>query len=197
MVSVCRRGTDPPMNEAGTTGAISSLDRSCRRVSAGNGCCIAAQTISNCGPGTSWRSNWHIRSLCSSAAMMGSTPQFSWPSLRTTIGNSGQTSSVFLTGVLALQWSRRLRRRGDPKTIFRHFRHTWTSVCHASICSSSSESLKSNIFSSATSGSVSMVTRAASRQSTGSVGSYEKDARTSASFIKFLPSPMMFLLSRQ
>ena len=48
-------------------------------------------------------------------------------------GKDGQTSSVSLAGVLGVQTSRRLRRRGDPKTTLRHRRHTCTSVCHASI----------------------------------------------------------------
>ena len=49
-----------------------------------------------------------------------------------TRGKGGQTSNASL-GVFGVQKSRRLRRRGDAKTIVRHRRHTCTSDCHVSI----------------------------------------------------------------
>ena len=56
-------------------------------------------------------------------------------------GKAGQTSSVSLTGVLAVQTSCKSRRRGDPKMRVLQRRHTCTSFCHDSIfrfaCSSS------------------------------------------------------------
>ena len=56
-------------------------------------------------------------------------------------GKAGQTSSVSLAGVLAVQTSCKSRRRGDPKTRVLQRRHTCTSFCHDSIflfaCSSS------------------------------------------------------------
>ena len=49
-----------------------------------------------------------------------------------TRGKGGQTSNASL-GVFGVQKSRRLRRRGDAKTIVLHRRHTCTSDCHVSI----------------------------------------------------------------
>ena len=48
-------------------------------------------------------------------------------------GKGGQTSNVSRTGVMAVQQSRRWRRRGDLKTTLRHRRQTCTSDCHQSI----------------------------------------------------------------
>ncbi|KAH9983806.1 hypothetical protein BJV74DRAFT_849297 [Russula compacta] len=45
-----------------------------------------------------------------------------------TIGKGGQQSRVLLTGVPCLHRSHKSRRRGDPYTIYRHLRHTCTSV---------------------------------------------------------------------
>ena len=134
--SVRRRGADPPKNESGWTGISTPKNR--RPVSSGNGCCIAAKTFSDPGPGVKpVKSKLHMRSLCSSAAMKLSTSNPSPSSSNTSIGKSGQASSVFLTGVLRVHQSRRSRRRGDPKTTFRHFRHTCTSACQASVRASS------------------------------------------------------------
>jgi hypothetical protein len=46
------------------------------------------------------------------------------------IGKGGQMSSDLLAGVLSEQNSRRSRRRGDPKIVCRHLRHTCISVVH-------------------------------------------------------------------
>ena len=133
--SVCRSGAHPPKNEAGTTGGILSWDPRNRYVSAGNGRCICAKTFSDCEPGIS-RYNLYMRSVCSNVAKILSMPHFLWPALYTKIGNSGQIFNIFLVGVLALQQSRRFKRCGEPKTTFRHFWHTCTSLCHASIAAS-------------------------------------------------------------
>lgn len=72
------------------------------------------------------------RSVCSSAAMMLSTPSVSTKSSKMSRSIAGQTSSMSLTGVLAVQWSCKFKRRGDSKITLRHRRHTWTSDCHES-----------------------------------------------------------------
>ena len=65
---------------------------------------------------------------------MLSTLSVGWaPLLQMRIGKGGQTSSASLTGVLGVQPSRRLRRRGDSKTMLRHRRQTCTSFCHRSV----------------------------------------------------------------
>jgi hypothetical protein len=46
-----------------------------------------------------------------------------WLYCAMTMGKGGQTANVSFTGVLSLQRSRRSRRRGDPRTMVRHF-HT-------------------------------------------------------------------------
>jgi hypothetical protein len=81
-------------------------------------------------------------------------------------------------------------RRGDPKTTFRQFWHTCTSVCH----SSGSCRSKSNIFRRATSGRMSIVTWATSDHSTVGAGDCTNDVRTSVSFGKSLLTPMIRLL---
>src|SRR6266478_592426 len=43
--SDCRRGADPPKNESGSTGTVSSSENSSRDVSAGNGFSIAARSL--------------------------------------------------------------------------------------------------------------------------------------------------------
>ena len=73
------------------------------------------------------------------------------------MGNGGQTSSNFLTGLLNEQMTRRFRRCGDPNITFRHLRHTCTSVHHLF---SSSTTRKSNISRRTSSGRMSIVTQA-------------------------------------
>ena len=86
--------------------------------------------ISMCELAARKSSNSHMRrSLCSSAARVFSMTNVSRFLTLMTIGNSGQTFSFSLTGVLGVKRSRRHRRRGDSKTMFRHFRHTCTSLC--------------------------------------------------------------------
>ena len=75
-----------------------------------------------------------------------------------TIGKSGQTPNKSLTGVLGVPAIRKFRRRGDPKTMLHHHRHTWISDCHVFISSKSwcPPKQKSNIANRASSGSVSI-----------------------------------------
>jgi hypothetical protein len=61
------------------------------------------------------------------------TPRMNWGLEHMAIGKGGQMSSIFFNGNLGLYQSWRRRRRGDPKTRSRHFRHTCTSVHHAYI----------------------------------------------------------------
>lgn len=158
-----RRGVDPPKNESGTATAVPH-DLSHKVVSSGNGACITARTFSNSGPGMSGmpRPIWCTRSLCSSKATILSTQSSSVrrvPS-RMRRSNAGQTSSVSFAGVLEEQTSRKLRRRGDPKTMLRHRRHTCTSDCHASMSffeNVASSAKKSNTSSRTSSGSMSIV----------------------------------------
>jgi hypothetical protein len=125
-----RLWADPPNNESGTTGTDLSYDSSCRNVSSGNGSCISAKTFSNEEPWNQRRRILSTRSRRSSAATTLSISS-GRPSMSSTKrGKGGQISSVSRTGVLAVQRSRSLRRRGDPKTTLRHRRQTCTSDCH-------------------------------------------------------------------
>ncbi len=128
-----RRGADPPRNESGMTGSVSSSGKSRRSVNSGNGTCITARNSSNCQPEKYERKTSDTRLLCPSAAMTLSMPDNKAILPLTTRGKAGQTSSVSLMGVSGVQRSWRLRRRGDPKTRHRHRLHTCTSDCHASM----------------------------------------------------------------
>ena len=132
----CRLGADTPMNESETTAdVVSSSHWRSRNVSTGNSSFIAIKTFFNKELGTRQRSISRMRSLCSSAATILFTPHrdVGPPYCFMTIGKGGQTASNCLTGFLAVQTRQISRRSGDPKTTFRHFRHTCTSVRHASI----------------------------------------------------------------
>ena len=106
------------------------------------------------------RSIRRTRLLRSSTATISSTLLIdeAWTLMKR--GNAGQTSSVSLAGVLVVQTSCRWRRRGDPKTTFRHRRHTWARFCHASnsslVITLFSRAQKSNIASRASSGRMSI-----------------------------------------
>ena len=50
-------------------------------------------------------------------------------SASTMIGKAGQISSFFFTGVLFVQRSSRLRRRGEANTSHRHLWHRCTRIC--------------------------------------------------------------------
>ena len=96
--SSCRRGADPPMNESGRTGGSSSFDRSPRNVSAGNGLFIMANFF-NSAFGILSMSILHTRLYGLSAEMMLAMPCSRFPTVTKlmTIGNTGQTSSIFVT----------------------------------------------------------------------------------------------------
>jgi len=146
-----RRGVDPPRNESEITGNISSNDSIAQYSNAGNGPCI---TVSNAELETHQKLIRDTRSLSLSASMILSPPGL--PLEIMTIGNSGQISSMFLTGLVYVQRSCRSRRRGDANTTFLHVRHTCTSVCHQSYPWSCGQ--KSNISKRISSGSVPIVT---------------------------------------
>src|SRR6266403_5250171 len=159
--TVFRRGADPPKNESGMTGSVSALDLSDRYVISGNGTCIAAQTFSHGELLRYSRSMEHTRSLRSSKAMMLSSSDVLRETSLMSRSKAGQMSSASIVRCPGTQTSRRLRRRGDPKTTFLHRRHTCTSDCHASIpCLYPSDRLisiyKSNISSRTSSGSTSI-----------------------------------------
>jgi hypothetical protein len=102
-LSVRRRGADPPKNESGTTGTVSSFDSKSRRVSSGNGTCIAAKAsphseLEVCANMTSL-----IRSLRPNAATMLSILDDGQYDTSIMIGNGGQISSIFFTDLPAVQ----------------------------------------------------------------------------------------------
>jgi hypothetical protein len=136
----CRFGADLPKNSFGRTGAASSSIERHRLVSAGNASCMTAVYLANKQYVRFLSSTLHTRSRCSSAAKMFS-PSSLLRSLnevevrvdRIIMGRGGQMSSVFLTGVLESQKSRRSRRQGDANTRCRHFWHTCTSLFHGHV----------------------------------------------------------------
>jgi hypothetical protein len=81
---------------------------------------IAAKTFSNRELGTRQRSISRMRSLCSSAATMLSTPHrdVGRPCYFTTIGKGGQTASICFTGFFAVPTR---RNSGDVVIRRRHF----------------------------------------------------------------------------
>src|SRR5580693_6402218 len=90
------------------------------------------------------------------------------------MGNGGQMSSNFFTGLLFVQKSRRSRRRGEENTTDRHRLHTCTSVRHPSSkainnLASSWHVKQTNISRRTSSGSLSTVTREYSRSESESV----------------------------
>ena len=127
-----RRGADPPRNESGMTGALSSFETSVRSVNSWNRFFIAADFKSE--SGTPKMLILHTRSCRLSAAMILVTPdrRESVMQASMTIGKAGQTSSIFFTGLLFVQRSSRCSQRGEANTTYRHSRHTCTSLCHAS-----------------------------------------------------------------
>jgi len=132
--SRCRRyGADPPKKESGTTGADLSDVRSCRFDIPGNGFCIAAETLSNCQLASSQSFIVHMRLPRPSTAMMLSMLDTEDMEPRMRRHRSGQTSSVSIARVPGVQARCRFKRHGDPKTTFRHRRHTCVSDSHASV----------------------------------------------------------------
>ena len=132
-VNPSRSGADPPKNASGSTDADVSNVTSWSFVRSGNGSCIMATKFSNPGPFMLLMEIWDMRSRHSTAAMMLSKPSStSRNELKTNkvIGKGGQISSDVLVDVFAVQRTCSSRRRGDPKTISRHLRHTCVSLCH-------------------------------------------------------------------
>lgn len=128
-----KRGADPPKNDLGRTGAVVSFDSRVRDVSAGNGFFIVTNAFNNefCMPQILVL---NTRLCCLSAVMIlaiacGRDPM---PKAFMTIGNAGQTSSIFFTGRCGVQRSCRFRRYGDANTMYLHRWHTCTNVCQAS-----------------------------------------------------------------
>ena len=160
----CNRGADDLAKNvsgmAGTGSSSHSSHRSVKRVKAGNGICIVAKNSKY----SVWRSIRHMRSLCPGAAMLSADVEILPMVLSMTRGKAGQTSRSSLAGVPGIQTSRRLRRRGDPKTTRRHRLHTCNSVRHAATSpgpfglfgSDNLTTWKSNISSRTSSGSTSI-----------------------------------------
>ena len=130
----CRHGADPPKNVSGSAGTDSSVEFSERCVKTGSGLCSIVTNFSSTGPRISKMWTRDMRSRDSSAAS-----RFSMSSLSTTgngggsnktMGKAGQICSNLLVGVVLVHLSRKSRRRGDPKTRYRHRRHTCVSVFH-------------------------------------------------------------------
>ena len=119
------------------------------------------------------------------------------------IGNAGQTSSVSLAGVLAVQTSCRSRRCGDLKTALRHRRWTCTSICHASISffENGASPQKSNISSRTSSGSTSIdftwSTSVSRRCGMLPNKRVEKSYNTWSSFGSLLPSPATIICHKR
>jgi hypothetical protein len=126
----CRCGTNSPKNVLGRAGRAMLSDASQRRFNAGNGPwipCITVVSRSSCGP-LSLRQR--MRSRCSNAAMMLSIAPKGRDHIR--IGKGGQICNISLIGVLSVRTRNSLRWIGDSdaSTIYRHLRHTSTSVYH-------------------------------------------------------------------
>ena len=115
------------------------------------------------------------------------------PSSRTQIGKAGQTSSLSLTGVLDVQRSCKLRRSGDPKTMFRQCRHTCTSVCQASIPSDERRRAwriyNSNMSRNTSSGRTSIVTWPTTQSVVVQVAECCKKDRCRPCFVNFFKAP--------
>jgi hypothetical protein len=127
------RGADPPKKVSGSTGTDSSGDPRRKSVKAGNGPCIAPISLSSAEPlFILLMTISDMRSQCSNAAVRFSTffsftpESIEW--LNILIGKGGQISSNILVGFVGVQRTRRRRRRGDPRIIYRHRRHTWVRI---------------------------------------------------------------------
>ena len=132
-LSDCKHGADPPKNDLGRTGAIVSFNSRVRDVSAGNGFFIVTNAFNNkfCMPQILVL---NMRLCCLSAVMIlaiacGHDPM---PKEFMTIGNAGQTSSIFFTGRCGVQRSCRFRWYSDANTMYCYHWHTYTNVCQAS-----------------------------------------------------------------
>jgi hypothetical protein len=132
-------GKGPRKDSLGRISPVPVCVVSSRFSSAGNCACTSVANLSNSGVVTvSWI--MHMRFGCWRAAIMSSSSptatgrgrgvELEKPVYRTTIGSAGQQSKLFLTGVPWLQNSCKSRKWGELKIIYRHLRHTWTSLCH-------------------------------------------------------------------
>ena len=115
-------GADPPKIGLRVIGGVRSDERRFRYASAGNGACMAAKNLS-CGLETSQNVILRMRSLFSSAVRMLvlSPSRVESKSCSIAMGKGGQTASVLLTGIPALQTSSRFRRRDDRNAMLPHF----------------------------------------------------------------------------
>jgi hypothetical protein len=121
--SLFRRGADPPKNESGRTSTVSSLlQLKWRAVSSGNGSFIAAANRSELDIVVFQNLMRRTRSGCLSAAttLSASSSSQGSPPRSMMMGNAGQMSSIFLTGVLYVHRSSRFRRHVDANTALRH-----------------------------------------------------------------------------
>lgn len=123
-----------------------------RCVSRVNGSCVIVMNLSNRKSGGQ-RVISQMRSRCPSAAIIFlafamctvfGREQSSRSCM--TMGKVGQTSSIRFTGLLIVQRSRRLRRRGNPNTRILHLWETCTSVYRASSCFESTLSIRSTSY---------------------------------------------------
>ena len=131
----CSCGIDPPKKESGRVGGFEFLEESCRDVSAENGSLFfTARILFQSVFGIPSMYILRTRLCCLSAATMFLVScGFDIPgSPLTTMGNAGQISSVFYTGLLFVQRSCSCRRCGEANTMHHHLLHTCTSICHAS-----------------------------------------------------------------
>ena len=134
----CRCGASPPRNPSGSAGLGAASSHNCihRYVNIGNGCSIAEVMVPTRGP-VRPRAIRYIRTLCLSAAIkspislgMADCDVVCGTCLYSIMmGKWGQTSIVFLTGVLSVQSRRKSRAFCDSRKVRRHARHTRSSRC--------------------------------------------------------------------
>ena len=131
-----RRGAEPPKNPSGRDILIVLGTDNARYVRAGSGSSITAANRSIIVPASPRKVISDMRSRCPSAAMMFSSASADHRDENRQedavmeIGKDGQIFRRFLVGVLAVQETRKSRRRGDAKMMCRHLRLTCASLCH-------------------------------------------------------------------
>jgi len=129
-----RRGAEPPKNPSGRDIVIQSITDKLRDVRAGSGSSIKAANRSIVVLASLRKVISDMRSRCPSAAMMFSSASADHEAKRKCafmeIGKDGQIFRRFLVGVLAVQETRKSRRRGDAKMMCRHLRDTCAKFCH-------------------------------------------------------------------
>jgi hypothetical protein len=129
-----RRGAEPPKNPSGRDILIVLGTDNARYVRAGSGSSITAANRSIIVPVSPDKEISDMRSRCPSAAMMFSSASADTENRGKCafmeIGKDGQIFRRFLVGVLAVQETRKSRRRGDAKMMCRHLRDTCAKFCH-------------------------------------------------------------------